>query len=77
MRAIQLLGGIDGQQRLRAQVPDNFPSGSVRAIVLMAEEDEVGLARPGGLCAEWSAELSDPNQDTYTLKDGRPLNAPR
>ena len=77
MRAIELLGEIDDQHRLRAQVPEGFPVGSVRVIVLMPEEDEAGLAWAGGISAEWSAELGDPNQDIYTLDDGQPINAPR
>jgi hypothetical protein len=77
MRAIELRGEIDDQHRLRAQVPDGFPVGSVRVIVLMADEDEAGFAWAGGVSAEWSAELSDPRQDVYTLDDGQPVNAPR
>ena len=77
MRAIELLGEIDDQHRLRAQVPEGFPAGAVRVIVLMPEEDEAGLAWAGGISAEWSAELGDPNQDIYTLDDGQPVNAPR
>jgi hypothetical protein len=77
MRAIELSGEIDDQHRLRAQVPEGFPTGSVRLIVLMPEEDEAGLACAGGISAEWSAELSDPKQDIYTLDDGQPVNAAR
>jgi hypothetical protein len=77
MRAIELRGEIDDQHRLLAQVPEGFPVGSVRVIVLMPEEDEAGSAWAGGICAEWSAELADPNQDIYTPDDGRPVNAPR
>ncbi|MGO8731328.1 MAG: hypothetical protein ACLQVM_00870 [Terriglobia bacterium] len=69
MRAIELLGEIGDQHRLRAQMPEGFPAGSVRVIVLMPEEDEAGLAWAGGISAQWSAELSDPNQDIYTLDD--------
>ncbi len=69
LRAIELLGEIGDQHRLRAQMPEGFPAGSVRVIVLMPEEDEAGLAWAGGISAQWSAELSDPNQDIYTLDD--------
>jgi hypothetical protein len=77
MKAIEPLGQIDDQHRLHAQVPEGFPAGSVRVIVLLPEEDEVGLAWAGGISAEWSAELSDPNQDIYSLDDGQAVNAPR
>jgi hypothetical protein len=76
MKAIELRGEIDEQHWLRAQVPEGFPAGSVRVIVL-PEEDEGGLAWAGGVASEWSAELSDPKQDIYTLDDGQPVNAPR
>ena len=77
MRGIELQGEIDDQRRLRAQVPEGFPVGSVRVIVLMPEEDDAGLAWAGGISAEWSAELCDPDQDIYTLDDGQALDAPR
>lgn len=77
MKALELLGEIDGQHCLRAQVPEGFPAGSVRVIVLMPEEDQAGFAWAGGISSEWAAELSDPKQDIYSLDDGQPLNAPR
>ena len=77
MKAIEVLGEIDEQHRLQAQVPEHFPAGSVRVIVLMPEEDDAGSAWAGGLSAEWSEELADSNQDVYTLDDGQPVNAPR
>jgi hypothetical protein len=77
VKAIELLGEIDDQHRLHATVPENFPAGSVRVIVLTPEEDEAGLAWAAGLSSEWSAELSDSKQDIYTLDDGQPVNAPR
>ena len=61
----------------RAQVPEAFPVGSVRVIVLAPEEDEAGAAWAAGVAREWSAELSDPDQDIYTLDDGQPVNAPQ
>ena len=77
MKAIELLGEIDNERRLRAEVPEGFPAGLVRVIVLVPEEDEAGLAWAGGISCEWSAELSDPEQDIYTLDDAQPVNAPR
>jgi hypothetical protein len=77
MKAIELLGEIDDQHRLRAEVPEGFPTGSVRVIVLVPEEDEAGLAWTRGVSSEWSEELSDSKQDIYTLDDGEPVNAPR
>ena len=77
MKAIELIGDIDEQHRLRAQVPQELPSGPVRLIVLLPEEDDAGIAWMRGLAREWSDELSDQRQDIYTLDDGQPLNAPR
>jgi len=77
MKAIELPGEIDDQHQLRAQVPEGFPVGSVRVIVLASEEDEAGAVWAAGVASEWSAELSDPSQDIYTLDDGQPVNAPR
>ena len=77
MKAIELLGEIDSEHRLRAEVPKGFPTGLVRVIVLMPEEDEAGLAWTRGISSEWSAELSDPQQDIYTHDDGQPVDAPR
>jgi len=75
MKAIELIGDIDDQHRLRADVPKELPSGQVRLIVLLPEEDRVGAAWTQGVANEWSADLADARQDIYTLEDGQPLNA--
>ena len=77
MKAIELVGDIDEQHRLRAQVPEELPAGPVRLIVLLPEEDDAGNAWARGVAREWSEELNDPKQDIYTLDDGQPLDAPR
>ncbi|MBZ5634886.1 MAG: hypothetical protein LAO55_17325 [Acidobacteriia bacterium] len=77
MKAIELIGDIDEQHRLRAQVPDELPAGPVRLIVLLPDEDDAGIAWPHGVAKEWSDELRDSRQDIYTLEDGQPVNAPR
>ena len=77
MKAIELIGDIDEQHRLRAQVPDELPAGPVRLIVLLPDEDDAGIAWPHGVAKEWSDELRDSRQDVYTLEDGQPVNAPR
>lgn len=77
MKAIELIGDIDEQHRLRASVPEEFPAGPVRLIVLLSEEDESGSVWASGLAREWSDELSDSGQDLYTLADGQPVNAAR
>jgi hypothetical protein len=74
MKPIELLGEIDDQHQLHARVPDGFPAGSVRVILMASEEDDAGLAWAAGLASEWSAELADSRQDVYSLDDGQPVN---
>jgi hypothetical protein len=75
MKAIELLGDIDEQHRLRAEVPKDLPPGQVRLIVLLPEEDDAGTAWASGIAKAWSAELSDAREDIYTLDDGKPIDA--
>ena len=77
MNAIELIGDIDDEHRLHAQVPTDLPAGQVRVIVLLPGEDEAGGVWAHGIAAAWSAELQDIHEDIYTLDDGRPVNAPR
>jgi len=77
MRAIELVGDVDDQHHLHVQVPEGMPSGPVRLIVLMPEEDEAGIRWVEGVAHEWARELADPREDIYTLNDGQPVNAPR
>ena len=49
MKAIELIGDIDDQHRLHAQVPKELPAGQVRLIVLLPGEDEAGTCGPRGL----------------------------
>jgi hypothetical protein len=76
MKAIELIGDIDDQHRLHAQVPKNLPVGQVR-LILLPGEDEAGGIWAHGIAAEWSAELQDAREDIYTLDDGQPVNAAR
>ena len=46
-------------------------------IVLVPGENEAGGLWARGIAAEWAAELADPQQDIYTLDDGRPVNETR
>ena len=75
MKAIELVGNIDDQHRLKAQVPEDLPAGPVRLIVFLPEEDDAGLAWTRGIVKEWADELADPREDIYTLDDGQPVNA--
>jgi len=77
MKAIELIGHIDEQHRLRAEVPAEVPAGPVRLIVLVPDEDDTRIAWAQGVDREWLGELQDARQDVYTLEDGQAVNAPR
>ena len=77
LKAIELIGDVDEQHRLHARVPTEIPAGQVRLIVFLPGEDEAGSRWANGVASEWSAELSDPREDIYTLDDGQPVNAAR
>jgi hypothetical protein len=77
MKAIELIGEVDENHRLQANVPEGLPAGPVRLIVLLSEDDDAGLAWTQGVAREWASELKDTRQDIYTLEDGQPANAPR
>jgi len=77
MRAIELTGSVDDQHQLNVQVPEDFPAGPVRVIVLLPNEDETGAAWAKGIAREWADDLADLRQDIYTLEDGQPVDAVR
>ncbi len=77
LNAIELIGDVDADHRLHADVPKEVPAGQVRLIVLLPGEDAAGSAWPQGIAADWSAELHDAREDIYTLDDGQPANAAR
>jgi hypothetical protein len=75
MKAFEIIGDIDAQHRLKADVPHDLPAGPVRLIVLLPDEDASGIAWSQGIATEWKDDLADARQDIYTLEDGQPLNA--
>lgn len=77
MKTIELVGDIDDQHRVHAEVPAELPTGPVRLIVLLPDEDDAGIAWAQGVNGEWLDQLRDQRQDVYTLEDGQPVNAPR
>jgi hypothetical protein len=77
MKAIELIGDIDEQHRLRASVPEELPVGPVRLIVFLSDEDEAGTVWANGIGREWADELRDSRQDLYTLADGQCIDAAR
>ena len=77
MKAIELIGDVDAEHRLHAQVPEDLPAGPVRLLVLVPEQDQADETWMRGVASEWSEDLSDPRQDLYTLEDGQSLDGAR
>ena len=76
MNIVRLSGTID-ENRLSAQVPTSIRSGSVTVLVLPVSEDDKARVWTAGIGHEWADELSDPDQDIYTLSDGEPVRESR
>ncbi|NUQ63511.1 MAG: hypothetical protein HUU20_13615 [Pirellulales bacterium] len=75
MNAVKIIGNVDENHQLLAQVPATIPPGPVTVLIVpMWQEDEAGDAWTEGIAHEWADELSDPRQDIYTLADGEPVH---
>jgi len=79
MGTIKVIGHVDDQHQLRAEVPESVAPGPVHVVVLLpsASEDDAGAAWMAGIAREWTAELSDPREDIYTMTDGEPVDGSR
>ena len=79
MKTIRLIGHVDEQHRLCAEVPSIITPGPVEVVVVLrsGHEDEAGDAWTSGIAREWAAELGDPRDDLYTIADGEPIDDPR
>ena len=79
MKKIELVGRVDEQHRLSAEVPADLSPGVVKVVLILpsGEEDEAGDAWMAGIAREWEAELSDPREDIYTVTDGEPIDGTR
>ena len=71
MPAIPVMGRVDEQRRLSADVPASVAAGPVEVTIVVpsVEEDEAGHAWTDGIAREWAEELNDPRQEFYTLED--------
>lgn len=65
LKAIELIGDVDEQHQLHAQVPMEVPAGQVRLIVFLPGEDDAGSLWAKGVASEGSAELGDPRLISY------------
>jgi hypothetical protein len=61
MRAVEVIGQIDDQHQVRAQIPADLPQGPVRLIILIPEENETTTAAltaaMDAVCAEIDTSL--------------------
>jgi hypothetical protein len=77
MNMVKLSGNVDENGRLSVQVPVSVGPGPVTVLVFPAShESDAAHAWTTGIAQEWTDELSDPNQDIYTLADGEPVREP-
>ncbi len=60
MRAVEVIGRIDAQHHIHAEVPNDLPQGPVRLIVLIPEDAMTGEALTAAMdavCAEIDTKL--------------------
>ncbi len=79
MQTIKLIGHVDENHRLTAEVPATVAAGRVEILVVLSAEaeDDAGQAWMAGIAREWAAELSGPRENIYSMTDGEPVNDPR
>ena len=77
MQTVEVIGTVDAQHRLSAEVPATVPPGQVKVVVLLpSPEDDVTDDDWMRLIAtSWADELNDPREDVYTLEDGEPVDS--
>ncbi len=73
MKAFEITAQVDQNRLLQIEVPESISPGKVRLIVLVPEEDDAGEAWMNGISREWRTELSNADEDIYTLEDGDPI----
>ena len=77
MSMIRLIGRVDENHRLSADVPESVAAGLVEVSIVVpsSEEDDAGRAWAKGIANEWAQELADEREDIYTIADGEPVDA--
>jgi len=74
MNIVKLSGNVDEDRRLSVQVPASIRPGPVTVLVLPEwQEDDEAQLWTAGIAREWADDLTDPDQDIYTLADGEPI----
>ena len=77
MNSIEVIGHVDEQHQLHAELPADVKPGAVKVTVqLLTEEDEENAWR-ALINQSWARDWSDPREDIYTLEDGKPSHESR
>ena len=76
MNTIRLIGRIDADHRLTAEVPKAVPVGTVEVVVIVPDVvgDPAEAVWQTGVAREWAEDLADERQDIYDLSDGQPVD---
>jgi hypothetical protein len=82
MKTIEIIGRVDDQHRLFADVPVTVAPGLVRISLMLSSGND---SAPGdaeeewsmGIAREWHDELADARQDIYSVEDGEPVHGTR
>jgi hypothetical protein len=79
MNAIRVIGQIDAEHRLTADVPTAIPAGQVEVVVIVpdAGDDPAEAVWQFGVAREWAEDLADERQDIYDISDGQPVDEAR
>jgi hypothetical protein len=76
MKAVEAYGHIDSKGSLQIHTPTPLQEGDVKVIILYTENDERAEEQQWLRAVSGNpafAFLNDPEEDVYTLNDGKPL----
>ncbi|HEY8750643.1 MAG TPA: hypothetical protein VIM11_21845 [Tepidisphaeraceae bacterium] len=76
---IRVIGRVDENHRLWAEVPESVSAGPVKVIIEVSKGDEEpdSDAWAAMVSEAWAEDLSDVTQDIYTMEDGEPVDERR
>jgi len=78
---IRVMGRVDENHRLSAEVPESLSAGPVEVIIEVPQsvppegsEEPDANAWTAVIAEAWADDLTDVTQDIYTLDDGEPVD---
>ncbi|HBI44356.1 MAG TPA: hypothetical protein DDY78_16115 [Planctomycetales bacterium] len=77
MNSIEVIGHVDEQHQLHAELPADVRPGPVKITLLPVSEEVEDNAWRALINQSWAKDWSDPREDIYTLEDGKPSHEPR